>query len=74
MSRPKRARVAGVGQKREVSRLGVIDAGDAVDFKLSVAFEAACQTLGDFAKFQGRILMAIRYQPSAIKQPTAADG
>ena len=42
-----------VGEEREVAGARVLDAGDAVDVDLAVAFEPAPETLGDVLELQG---------------------
>ena len=42
-----------------------------MDLEFAIAFKAARQTLGDFAKFQGPILMAISYQSASRQLPMA---
>ena len=46
--------VAAVGEESDLPGLGVFDSGDAADFGIGWAFEAASQLVGDFGKFHGR--------------------
>ena len=48
-------RVLGIGQKREVLGPGVLHAGHAGDFQFPVAFQAAPQPIGNFAKFHNPV-------------------
>src|SRR5436189_4015126 len=51
---PELARVFGVGEERQITDAGSLDAGHAMDFDLAVAFETALETLRDFLELQCR--------------------
>ena len=48
--------VLGIGEEGEVARAGILDAGDAGDLDVAVAFEAAPEALGEFAELHDAIL------------------
>ena len=48
---PERARITGIGKKRQVARLCAVDARHSVHLQLVIAFEPACETLGNLAEF-----------------------
>jgi len=60
-------RVLGIGQKREVLGPGALHSGHAGDFQFPVAFQAAPQPFGNFAKFTD-------LQRTAIPLPAAPSG
>ncbi len=52
--RPSGLGVARVGQERQVARTGLLQAGDAHDVDLAIAFEAGVQPVGQVAKLHGK--------------------